>query len=67
VLDRGHLVVAGDSRWSPKSTEWFSSLLCSQRMKNFDEVAKDLGGFMNLWDMVAKEDIFGEFKRRTCH
>jgi hypothetical protein len=32
-------------------------------MQNFDEVAKGLGGFVNLWDTKEKNDIFGEFKR----
>jgi hypothetical protein len=31
--------------------------LVPQRMRNFDDVAKDLGGFINLWDtMVSSED-----------
>jgi hypothetical protein len=39
--------------------------LVPHRMRNFDEVAKGLGGFVNLWDTMANEDIFGEFKRQN--
>jgi hypothetical protein len=34
-------------------------------MRNFDEVAKGLGGFVNLWNTMANEDISGEFRRRN--
>jgi hypothetical protein len=34
-------------------------------MKNFDEVAKGLGGFVNLKDTMANEDVSGEFRRRN--
>jgi hypothetical protein len=37
--------------------------LVSQRMRNFDEVAKGLGGFVNLWNTMANEAISGEFRR----
>jgi hypothetical protein len=37
--------------------------LGSQRMRNFDEITKGLSGFMNQWDTMANEDIFGEFRR----
>jgi hypothetical protein len=40
-------------------------LLVPHRMKNFDEVAKDLGGFVNLWNTMANKDISSEFKRRN--
>jgi hypothetical protein len=39
--------------------------LGSQRMRNFDEITKGLNGFVNLWDTMANEDIFGEFRRRN--
>ena len=31
------------------------------KRKNFDEVAKDLGRIVNLWDTMVNEDIFGKF------
>jgi hypothetical protein len=34
-------------------------------MRNFDEVAKGLGGFVNLWDTMANEDISSEFRRQN--
>jgi hypothetical protein len=34
-------------------------------MRNFDEVEKGLGGFVNLWDIMANEDISGNFRRRN--
>jgi hypothetical protein len=34
-------------------------------MRNFDEVEKDLGGFVNLRDTMANEDIYGKFRRRN--
>jgi hypothetical protein len=34
-------------------------------MRNFDEITKGLSGFVNLWDTMANEDIFGEFRRRN--
>jgi hypothetical protein len=40
-------------------------LLVPHRMRNFDEVAKGLGGFVNLWDTMANEDISGKFRRRN--
>ena len=42
-----------------------SVLLGSQIMRNFDEIAKGLNGFVNLWDTMANEDIFGDFRRRN--
>ena len=39
--------------------------LGSQRMRNFDEITKGLKGFVNLWDTMTNEDIFGEFRRRN--
>jgi hypothetical protein len=39
--------------------------LVPHKMRNFDEVAKGLGGFVNLWDTMANEDIFGEFRRQN--
>ena len=39
--------------------------LVPHRMRNLDEVAKDLGGFVNLWDTMANEDISSEFKRQN--
>ena len=39
--------------------------LVPQKMKNFDEVAKGLGGFVNLWDTMVNEDISGEFRRQN--
>jgi hypothetical protein len=57
--------VARDCRWSPKGAEWFPNLLGSQRMRTFDEITKDLNGFVNLWDTMANEDISGEFRRRN--
>ena len=38
-------------------------LLIPQKMRNFDEVAKDLGGFINLWNTMAKKDISRDFRR----
>jgi hypothetical protein len=34
-------------------------------MRNFDEITKGLSGFVNLWDTMTNEDIFGEFRRRN--
>jgi hypothetical protein len=34
-------------------------------MRNFDEVVKGLVGFVNLWDTMANEDMYGEFRRRN--
>jgi hypothetical protein len=39
--------------------------LVPHKMRNFDEVAKGLGGFVNLWDTMANEDISGEFRRQN--
>jgi hypothetical protein len=39
--------------------------LVPRKMRNFDEVAKGLGGFVNLWNTMVNEDISGEFKRRN--
>ena len=39
--------------------------LVFQRMRNFDEVAKGLGGFVNLWDTMVNKDISGDFRRRS--
>jgi hypothetical protein len=35
------------------------------KMRNFDEVVKGLVGFVNLWDTMANEDMYGEFRRRN--
>jgi hypothetical protein len=32
-------------------------------MRNFDGVAKGLGGFVNLWYTMANKDISNEFRR----
>ena len=37
--------------------------LVSHRMRNFDEVTKDYGGFVNLLDTMANEDISSKFRR----
>jgi hypothetical protein len=37
--------------------------LVPKRMRNFDEVAKGLGRFVNLWDTMANRDISSEFRR----
>jgi hypothetical protein len=34
-------------------------------MRNFDEVAKGLSGFVSLWDIIANEDISSEIRRRN--
>jgi hypothetical protein len=34
-------------------------------MRNFDEITKGLNGFVNLWDTMAIEDIFSEFKKQN--
>ena len=34
-------------------------------MRNFDEVAKDLGGYVNLWDSMANKNISSEFRRQN--
>jgi hypothetical protein len=34
-------------------------------MRNFDEVVKGLAGFVNLWDTMANEDIYGKFRRQN--
>ena len=47
----------------PKVPSGSPVLLVLHIMRNFDEVAKGLGRFVNLWDTMANEDIFGEFKR----
>jgi hypothetical protein len=39
--------------------------LVPHKMRNFDEVEKGLGGFVNLWDIMANEDISGNFRRRN--
>ena len=39
--------------------------LVSYKMRNFDEVAKGLGGFVNLWDIMANEDISGKFRSQN--
>jgi hypothetical protein len=39
--------------------------LVPHKMRNFDEIAKGLGGFVNLWDTMANEDISGEFRRQN--
>jgi hypothetical protein len=36
--------------------------LIPQRMRNFDEVAKGLNGFVNLWDTMANKDISREYR-----
>jgi hypothetical protein len=40
-------------------------LLVPQRMRNFDEIAKGLTGFLNLWNTMANKDISDEFKRQN--
>ena len=61
----GYSVVAGVVDGCPKVPSGSPIPLVPYRMKNFDEVAKGLGGFVNLWDTMANEDIFGEFKRQN--
>jgi hypothetical protein len=39
--------------------------LVPQKMRNFDEVAKGLGRFVNLWDTMTNKDVSGEFRRRN--
>ena len=39
--------------------------LSSQRMRNFNEIANGLKGFVNLWDTMANEDISSEFRRQN--
>ena len=39
--------------------------LLRHKMRNFDEVAKGLSGFVNLWDTMANEDISSEFRRQN--
>jgi hypothetical protein len=50
---------------SPKVPSGSPIPLVPQKMRNFDEVAKGLGGFVNLWDTMANEDVSGEFRRRN--
>ena len=49
----------------PKVLSGSLVLLGSQSMRNFDETTKGLSGLMNLWDTMANEDIFGEFRRQN--
>ena len=34
-------------------------------MRSFDNVFKDLASFVSLWDMMANEDLLGEFQRKN--
>jgi hypothetical protein len=34
-------------------------------MRNFNEVSKDLNGFVNLCDTIANKDILDKFRRRN--
>ena len=34
-------------------------------MRNFDEIAKGLSRFVNLWNTMTNEDISSEFRRRN--
>jgi hypothetical protein len=52
-----------DSR--PKVPSGSPVSLVPHKMRNFDEVAKGLGGFVNLWDTMANEDISSEFRRQN--
>jgi hypothetical protein len=47
----------------PKVPSGSPNPLVSQRMKNFDDIAKGLSGFVILWDTTANEDISNEFRR----
>jgi hypothetical protein len=49
----------------PKVPSGSPVLLVPHKMRNFDEVAKGLGGFVNLWDTMTNEDISSEFRRRN--
>ena len=49
----------------PKVPSSSPVLLVPHKMRNFDEVVKGLGGFVNLWNTMANEDISGKFKRRN--
>ena len=55
-----------------ETTDGHSKLLSStpvvlhlQRMRNFDDILKDLAGFVSLWDTMANEDLLGKFRGRN--
>jgi hypothetical protein len=37
----------------------------STSMRNFNEVSKELNGFVNLCDTIANKDILDKFRRRN--
>jgi hypothetical protein len=49
----------------PKMSSGSLVPLVPQRMKSFDEVAKGLGGFVNLCNTMANEDISGKIRRHN--
>ena len=38
-----------------------------EKMHGHDEVCKGLGGFLNLWNGMANDDLSGEFRRKIEH
>jgi hypothetical protein len=41
--------------------------LAPQQMRNHSEIAKGIGGFINLWEILSTKDITGEYQRSHEH
>ena len=50
---------------SPKVPRGDSMALKPQKMRGHDEVYKGLGGFLNLWSVMANNDFSREFRRKN--
>ena len=48
---------------SPKVPHEDPKALKPLQMRGHDEVCKGLGGFINLWNTMANDDLSGEFQR----
>lgn len=49
----------------PKLPFGTPNALHPQTIRNFEGISKVLAGFVSLWDMMANEDLSGEFQRKT--